>query len=133
MVEAALALLPFVAVLLGAVDIARIMFVHSAVNERVRHVTRAATINHYTPSEITNRIVYNSPSAPATDGESGIVPRGFQGLLPSNVYVEYLNEGTNERRLKVDIKGMQVVTVSPWLATVGGNIPISLTVPLETP
>lgn len=131
LVESAFVLLTFVAVLLGTADLARIMYVHNSVNERIRNAARKAAIYSYTPDQVKNLIAYGGLAAP--EGADIVSLPGYEGILPSNISVEYFDAGTNDRRVRVVVTGMRIVTVSPWLRRVSSNIPISLTVPLETP
>lgn len=132
LVEAAFVLMLFVALLVGATDLARIMYVHNAVSERVRHAARKAAINSYTEEEVKNLVAYNQLTAPSGTDFTGGAP-GYQGIVPSNISVELLDQGTNDRRIKVIVTGMKIVTLSPWMHGVTGNIPVSFTVPMETP
>ncbi len=132
LVEAAFVLMLFVALLVGAADLARIIYVHNALNERVRSAARKAAIYEYTPEQVKSLVAYDSITPPAgVDFTSDTA--GFQGITPSNISVELLDRGTNDRRIKVLVTGMRIVTLSPWMRGVTGNIPISFTVPLETP
>jgi hypothetical protein len=131
-VEAAFVLLLFVALLIGATDLARIMYIHNAVNERVRSAARKAAIYSYTPDQVKSLVAYNSITPPSGTDFTSNSP-GFQGITPSNVSVEVLDASSNDKRIQVIVTGMRIVTLSPWMRGVAGNIPVQFTVPLETP
>lgn len=130
-VETSLILLPFLALVLGIIDVARIMFIHNALNERIRQVARGASINSYSVEEIKNLIAFDTRTVP--DGTDFTTKVGYQGIRVGNISVQYLDSGTNDRRVNIRVSGMRLQTMSPFLYVLGSNIPIDATVPLETP
>jgi hypothetical protein len=130
-VETSLILLPFLALVLGIIDVARIMFIHNALNERIRQVARGASINNYSVEEIKNLIAFDTRTVP--DGTDFTTKVGYQGIRVGNISVQYLDSGTNDRRVNILVSGMRLQTMSPFLYVLGSNIPIDATVPLETP
>lgn len=127
LVEQIFVLVLFMAVLLGVTDLARILHLHSAVSDRVRDAARRASIHGYTPQQVRRLIVYGGLQAP----EDGETP--YYGLSESNVRVDLFEPGTANGRIRVEVRGMKIAAVSPFLNGLARNLPFSVTVPLETP
>lgn len=126
MVEGAMVIGLFLMVFIGIFDFAQIMYLHQSLTERVRFAARAAVVEPLTETEIRNLVLYGKKE-PA-DGQTG-----YFGLEPKNVSVTIAEKGTNEQRLKLRVAGLKFQVLSPWMARVGYNLPITVSTPLEEP
>lgn len=131
LVESALVLFVFIIVLIGIVDFGQILYVHQALVERVRNVTRNAVVSALTDAQIRNMIVYGQTSARTTD--SGTPLPGYLGLRPEHVNVQILDRTYNEHRLVVEVRGTPVAIISPLIVGTGQIIPLRVAIPLEEP
>jgi len=84
LVESVLTLTAFMAIFMGMIEIGEIMYIHQTLAERTRSAVRWGAVNAWddtnSPAQITNVVLYGSPTAP--DGGHGIF-----GLAASNVTV----------------------------------------------
>ena len=84
LVESVLTLMSFLVIFLGMVEIGEILYIHQTLVERTRGAVRWGAVNAWddsnSPTEITNMVLYGSPTQP-----TGATP--IFGLSSSNVSV----------------------------------------------
>jgi hypothetical protein len=128
MIESALVLVVFTLVCVGIMDVGQFLYLQQALTENVRSVARRSVVSaSITSDEVVNLIVYGTLERP--DGLSN----GKFGLSPSNVSATIADRNTNEQRLVVVVHNLPIPTVSPWFGASLKNLPVRITVPLETP
>jgi hypothetical protein len=114
-VESALCLLTFIALLVGTLDLGQMLFFHQALVERVRGAVRWASVHQWdgTGDQVTNMVLFGRP-----DDSSGGAS-GFLGLTRDNVGVNHF-DGTaanpNDERITVTIRNYRYNFFSPWIA-----------------
>jgi TadE-like protein len=124
-VESALVILPFLAILVGALDFGQVLFFHQALVERVGTGLRWGAVHPYDETSIKNVIRYNQSSPPA-----GSQP--FLGLSGSNITVSLLGAGTTTERIQITIVDFQFQFVSFGIAkTFTNNQAVVETMPTE--
>lgn len=126
-VESALVLLIIVVVLLGILDFSQFLFIQQAITERVRGVTRTASIQSLSTLQIQNRICFGTDASPENQ------PGGYMGLRPGNVSAAIQDAASTSKRVVVTVSGLRLKTVSPYLPATLLMLPIRVTSPLETP
>ncbi len=130
LVEAALVLLVFFALLLGVIDCGRVLYAHQALVERVRSSVRWGTIHPYdgTGEQIANLVLYDQLNPPLAS--SG----GFLGLTRANVQVRYQApspERPDDEMLTVAIVNYESHFFSPWIArTIVSPRPVLISAPI---
>lgn len=124
MVESALVLVVFVAMLVGIFDVGQIFYLHQSITERVRAALRYGIVNSYDPAAIQNYVLYDQPTA--VSGAST-----FFSLTPSMVSVERDNAGTTDDRITVTVSKYSLVFMSPFIAGTITGWPIAQTLPYE--
>ena len=109
-VESALVLPAFLFMVIGTLDIGRLMFMHQTLSERARHTVRWAASRAYNETNIRNMILYNTAS-PADDATP------LFGLGTSNVQVTR-TAGVNQApdRLRIRITGWSYHILTPYIA-----------------
>lgn len=127
LVESALILLVFVALLVGIFDISQALFLHETLVEQARNACRYGVVHYDSTEAIRNMVLYNRPTAP-TDSTSGIF-----GLTASMVDVTRASVNSNEERMVVTITGYPFVFLSPWMAGRYQGRPIVASLPVEVP
>jgi hypothetical protein len=127
MLEGVLTLSATILMILGVLDFGQFLHLHQALTERVRGVARTGAITNYDTSSIQNLIAYGT-----TTPEHPDLP-GFFGLRTSNISVVFSGADTNATRLNVTISGVHYLVISPLIAGRLTNVPIKITVPMETP
>src|SRR5579862_6487298 len=91
LIEAALVLMVFFALLLGVVDCGQVLIAHQSLVERVRGAVRWGVVRPWDgPDHIVNLVLYNQTTEPADASTA------FLGLKPGNVIVTH-NAATAER------------------------------------
>ena len=111
-VEGALVLLAMVPLIVCVMDFWRILLLQQMFAERVRAGVRYAAVSHYDPSQITNFVLYNSPTAPAGN------PPGLLGLPRSAVSVTRHNAGDRTLdRIEVQIQNVPITLLIPFVPT----------------
>jgi hypothetical protein len=123
-VEAALALLVVVYVLIGIVDVGQILVFHQGLVERARAGARWAVVNPYDSDSIKNVVVYNNP-------EAGDGAKAFFFLNKNMVSTSLLNSGTPEARVVVTISGYTFRFFTPLVARAYTARPIMVSMPIE--
>src|SRR5262249_25448992 len=85
LVESALVLLVFFALLLGVIDCGQVMFAHQALVERVRDAVRWGSVHPYDGSgeQVANLVLYHQTEEPKS------ATPGFLGLTRANVQVRH--------------------------------------------
>lgn len=124
-VESALVLLVFSALLIGSLDIGQVMFFHNSLVERARHGARWAATQAFDQTRIRNVVVYGNADAPA--GSSPVI----YNLTPSMVGVQLLDANTVNARVSVTISNYPFNFFSPWIAGVYSANPIAITMTHE--
>jgi Flp pilus assembly protein TadG len=108
--EPALVLPAFLFMLIGTLDIGRLMFMHQTLTERARNAVRWGATHTYSETNIRNKFLYNT-STPA-DGA-----RAMFGLGTSNVVVSRtVGASGAPDRLTLRITGWSYRFLSPHLA-----------------
>lgn len=114
LVEAALVLLIFFALLLGVFDFGQVMVAQQSLTERVRSAVRWGVVHSWDgPDPIVNLVLYNQTAEP-TDTSSG-----YLGLKPANVVVTHraaTAERPDDEILSVAIVNFESHFFSPWIA-----------------
>jgi len=125
LVETALILVSFLAILIGAMDFGQILFFHQSLVERVRSGVRWGAVHAYDETSIKNMIRYNQTTQP-----DGVQP--FLGIGDSNITVSVLDSGASTERIQVAIVNYQFYFVSPWIAkTFTNDLAVVETLPTE--
>ncbi len=114
LVEGALALLVFFALLFGVIDCGQVLIAHQSLIERVRSAVRWGVVHPWdgTGDQITNLILYGQLKEPRTPTE------GYLGLSRTNVQVRYqpvLPTRPDDEGLSVAVVNYQYRFMSPWL------------------
>jgi Flp pilus assembly protein TadG len=130
MVESALVLLVFLALLVGIADFGQVVFMHQGITERARNAARWGAIHFTDQTGARNMVLYNRPTVPDDDGD-GNGNDGFMGLNSSMVTVSRQNQGTNEDRIVVRVSNYPFHFFSPWISNVYTGRPIIATAPVE--
>jgi Flp pilus assembly protein TadG len=126
LVESALALLPFLALVVGAFDFGQVLITHQMMVERVRGSLRWAVTQPYdgTGTQIRNLILYDQTATPT---DAATRPR-FLNLEPSNIQVNFTasaSDDPSDNCITVSIVNYPYKFVSPWIAaTVTGARPV---------
>jgi hypothetical protein len=115
LVEAAMVLVVFFALLLGVVDCGQVLYAHQALVERVRSSVRWGTLHPYdgTGEQVANLILYDQIYEPRMTRD------GFLGLTRANVQVRYQPasvERPDDQMLSVAIVNYESHFFSPWIA-----------------
>src|SRR5258705_9634334 len=96
LVESALILISFLAILIGALDFGQVLFFHQSLVERVRSGVRWAAVHAYDETSIKNVIRYNQSTQP-----TGALP--FLGLANSNIAITRYDTGYPTERIQIAI------------------------------
>jgi hypothetical protein len=131
LVESALVLLVFLAMLLGVIDCAQVLFAHQALVERVRTATRWGMLHpDQGTAPISNLVLYNQTAEPRASRE------GYLGLKPENVRVIHrpgTTDAPDDELLTVSIVNYESHFFSPWIARVLITPrPVMMSVPVST-
>ena len=125
LIESALILLSFLAILIGAFDFGQVLFFHQFLVERTRAGVRWGAVHAFDQTAIKNMIRYHQPTQPA-----GAQP--FLGLSDSNITVTVFDSGAPTERIQVAIVDYQYHFFSPWIAkTFTNNMAVVETLPTE--
>ena len=125
LIESALILLSFLAILIGAFDFGQVLFFHQFLVERTRAGVRWGAVHAFDQTAIKNMIRYNQPTQP-----DGAQP--FLGLSDSNITVTVFDSGAPTERIQVAIVDYQYHFFSPWIAkTFTNNMAVVETLPTE--
>ncbi len=115
LVEAALVLLVFFALLFAVIDCGQVLVAHQALVERVRAAMRWGVVRPWdgTGEQVANLILYNQSEEPRAARE------GYLGLTRENVQVRYapaVPARPDDERLTVAIVNYHYRFMSPWVA-----------------
>jgi hypothetical protein len=130
LIEAALVLMVFFALLLGIIDCGQVLYAHQALVERVRSAVRWGTVHPYdgTGEQVANLILYDQLDPPrAATG-------AFLGLARANVEIRYQRRSTerpDDEMLTVAIVNYESHFFSPWIArTIISPRPVLISAPI---
>jgi hypothetical protein len=124
-VEGALVLLLFAGILIGILDLAQMLFVHQAFEERARNAVRYAAVRTFDADAAKNMVLYNQPTAPV--GQSG-----YLGLTSSMVQVTRQGAAsTNDDRIVLTISNYPYEFFSFYIAGRATGKPIQVSIPFE--
>jgi hypothetical protein len=126
MVEAALTLLSFISLFMGAIDVAQILLIHQSIVERVRFAARSAAVSCCDAAAVQNLVLYGSTTNP---GQTS----GYWGLTSANVAVVFAGQNTTDQRVTIRVSGLAYRAYTPMMAGSFSNIPVQVSIPLETP
>lgn len=132
MVEAALVLLPFMAMMLGIVNLGLNFFLVDALQDRAALAARYASLHPEDAAGTRNMLLYGSTSAVKSD-EVVSPNTGYMGMDESNVSVVRLDVGLPSERLVVTISGYDLPMFIPGVAPHVVGAPIVATVSAEVP
>ena len=125
LIESALILVSFLAILIGALDFAQLLFFHQFLVERTSAGARWGAVHAFDQTKIKNMIRYNQPTQP-----DGAQP--FLGLSDSNITVTVFDSGAPTERIQVAIVDYPYHFFSPWIAkTFTNNMAVVETLPTE--
>src|SRR5437763_15396755 len=115
LVESALVLIVFFALLVGVIDCGQVLFGYQALVERGRSAVRWGSVRPYdgTGDQLTNLVLYNQPEEPLVSGAT------YLGLKRENVRVQYrprTAERPDDEILSVSIVNYESHFFSPWIA-----------------
>jgi len=111
LVEAALVLVTLITMIVFIVDMGRMLLVQQFIAERARVAVRAAVVNNWDSTAVSNFLCYNNTSAP-----SGTAVPGYMGLLPSQVAYQALGTaGSPDYRLQVVVSGVPMLNFIPHM------------------
>ena len=114
LVESTIVLLVFVALLLGVMDVAQVVFAHQSLVERVNSAVRFGTVHAWQgPDPVVNLVLYHQLEEPRP------APASFLGLKRENVVVSYRPPSTerpDDEALTVSIVNFETHLYSPWIA-----------------
>ena len=125
LIESALILVSFLAILIGAFDFGQLLFFHQFLVDRTRTGVRWGAVHAFDQTAIKNMIRYNQSTQP-----DGVAP--FLGLSESNITVTVLDSGAPTERIQVAIVDYPYHFFSPWIAkTFTNNLAVVETLPTE--
>jgi Flp pilus assembly protein TadG len=123
-VESALVMVVFLAVLIFLFDCGQFLFLHQTHVERLRRAARYASVNPYDAATIQNMVLYGKPTAPEH-------PVASSSLNRTMITVARLDAGTKNERIVITMKNYKVAFISPMIARVAEGLPLSISVPYE--
>jgi len=130
LVEAALVLLVFFAMLLGVIDCGQVLYAHQALVERVREAVRWGSVHRFdgTGDQVANLILYNQVEEPRA------AAAGFLGLTRANVQITYrapTAERPDDETISAAIVNYESTFFSPWIArTIVNPRPVLVSAPM---
>jgi hypothetical protein len=129
LIEGALALLVFFALLFGVIDCGMMLVRHQALVERVRSAVRWGVVRPWDGSgdQIANLILFEQTTEPSTNA-------GYLGLKRENVQVRYQAASPanpDDEMLSVSIVNFHYQFLSPWITQVFINPrPVLISAPM---
>jgi Flp pilus assembly protein TadG len=126
MVESALILVVFLAVLIFIFDCGQFLFLHQTNVERLRRAGRYAAVNPYDVTSIQNMVLYGRSTTPANAVASSTLNRTM-------ITVARVGAGTNDDHIVITMKNYKFAFISPLIARVAEGLPLSISVPYEAP
>src|SRR5579883_99634 len=130
LVEAALVMLVFLALLIGVLDCGQVLYSHQALVARVEEAARWGSVHPFdgTGDQIANLILYSQPEEPRTAAAP------FLGLTRANIVVRYqaaTPDRPDDETISVAIVNYQSHFFSPWIArTIVNARPVLVTAPV---
>lgn len=121
-IETALTLTLFTAIIFSLFDFGYIMFLHQTIASRVEAAARYGALNPTDTTGMKNYVLYYST---ATGSGTGIF-----GLTASNVSATRSGAGTNDDRVVVTVSGYKFPAIYPAMS--GNGRPITVSMPVET-
>jgi Flp pilus assembly protein TadG len=124
LLESALVLLGFAALVIGTFDFAQFLFIHQSLVERARNAARWGGLTS-TPdtTSVQNMVLYNQPTVPQN-------AQGYMGLTTDMVQVTTPDSGTDDYRVVVLITNYPYQILSPYIAGRYYGPDITVSVPL---
>jgi hypothetical protein len=114
LVESAIVLIIFLAMVLGVLDCGQVLFAHQSLVARVNSALRwGITHPGESPDAIANLVLYNQADEPRDSRE------GYLGLKRENVIVEHQSATTerpDDELLTIRVVNFEAKLVSPWIA-----------------
>jgi hypothetical protein len=126
MVESALVLLTFFAMLIGTIDFGQVLFFHQSLVERARTAVRYGVTNPTNTAGIQNMAVYNTPTVTGTP--SAVLPN----LTTAMVTVTNPDVNTSNARVVVTISGYPINFLSPYITQTFNNLAVTVAMSSET-
>ena len=129
LVEAAVVMLVFFALLLGVFDFGQVVLSQQALTERVRGVVRWGAVHPWNgPDPIVNLVLYDQVTEP------GDTSSAYLGLKPANVVVTHraaTPEHPDDEIVSVAIVNFESRFFSPWIArTLVSPRPVLVSAPM---
>ena len=121
LVESALVLIVFLAMLIGIFDFGQMLYLQQSITERVRAALRYGIVNTYDATAIQNYVLYGQPTA--SGGPT------FFSLTASNVSVQRSDAGTTNDRVTITVSNYNSVFLSPFIAGTFTGASITQTLP----
>lgn len=110
MLESALVLLAFLAIIIGAMDFAQFMYYHQSLAARLTAGADWAARHEFNETSIKNFVMYNNPAPPAN--ARPIIAR----MQASQISARLLNADTAEARVELSISNFPYTVLSPWIS-----------------
>jgi len=131
LVETALVSIVFFALVFAIFDVGQFLFVHQALEHRVRYAVRWGSINSITNTDaIKYKILYNQSTAQLNP--DGTAKTGYFGLTASNVTVTNPGISTDDYRVHVTIDSFPCVMLGLYQKgkVTSGTKAINISVPV---
>ena len=130
LVESTLVLLVFLAMLLGVMDVAQVLFTHQSMVDRVNTAVRWGATHPWQGGDpVRNVVLYQHPEEPRQSTE------GYLGLKAENVLVEYRQptvDRPDDEMLSVRVVNFESHLFSPWFSrTLISPRPVSVSMPVR--
>jgi Tfp pilus assembly protein PilV len=126
MIESVLTLMIIVMLMIGALDLAQVFFIHQSLAERTRLTARYASLNYNAPDGVRNYFLYGRPDPPDAYQAT------FLSVQPSMVSVTRLDADTNSDRMEVKVHDYPYRFVTPYISGAYTGKPIIATAMSET-
>lgn len=108
LIEATFILMTLLAVLIGSLDIAKVVYLHQSLVERARAGAQWAAVNDFNATQVKNYVVYNSPAGGTT--------ASLWRLQTSMVTAELKDQNTSKARVEIKITDYPYDFFTPWIA-----------------
>jgi Flp pilus assembly protein TadG len=127
MLETALVLITVLGMILGIMDMGRLLLIEQFITERTREGARNAVVNNWDQTAVQNYVVYGSTTAPSGGGP------GFLGLTTSNVaFTSVPDSGIGDARYQVAVSGVKFPVFIPYIAGNYTAPTITVTSPVQS-
>ncbi len=135
LVEGTLILLVFVTFFIGTIDFGQFLYYHESLAERARAAARYGAVNPADRTGIQNVAVYNDPAG-TVNGATALMPSFTTDMvtvcLPGDISCSDSSAGPDSR-VTVTISGYQMTTFNLFMPKSFTNLPITASLPSETP